>query len=1157
MANIKITALPANTGVQANSDVLPLVSSGVTTQVTPTALVNASLTAPGVIGSVSPNAGVFTQLSATVGPITVNNGSGTSSFIVNGVSGQSRELNIKTANVTRWSIGAYNTESGSNTGSDYEIKRFDDSGAYVDAPFIINRSTGYITQNRTSVSGNLNVTGSTTLASSLSGVLKSTSGLISAAISGADYAPATSGTNILAGNGFGGFNQVTIGTGLTYSGGTLYYSGSSSTGTVTSVSVTSANGIAGTVATATTTPAITLSTTVTGVLKGNGTAFSAAVAGTDYAAPTSGSSILYGNGAGGFSNVTVGSGLSFSSGTLSSTSAGGSVTTVSVVSANGLAGTVANASSTPAITLTTSITGLLKGNGTAISAATSGTDYAPATSGSSLLYGNSAGGFSNVTIGSNLTFSAGTLNANATVSSVGLSLPSIFTVTNSPVVSTGTLTATLATQTANTVFAGPTTGTAAAPTFRALVAGDIPALSYAPATSGTSILYGNGSGGFSNVTVGTGLSFSAGTLSSTASGGTVTSVSVVSANGFAGTVATATSTPAITLTTSITGLLKGNGTAISAATSGTDYSAGTSALATGIVKSTTSTGALSIAVSGTDYAPATSGSAILKGNGSGGFSSATAGTDYSAGTSALTTGLVKSTTTTGALSIAVAGTDYVSPGGALGTPSSGTLTNCSGLPISTGVSGLATGIATFLGNPTSANLASAVTDETGSGSLVFNTSPTLTTPTINTAASVGGTWTAAATWTLPAFTLGGTISGNPTWNATTETYNNSVVISAASTRTLTLNGGAGSNGLVLDASNNVGIGVSPSYKLDVLSAGIAANFTHGASNVWGAKVIANGSTELQFSGNISGNSGPSIRGVTSGGAAYAPLTLDASTITLKYSGNLGAVLDSSGNLGLGVTPSGWVAGSAFQFSGGMAASKFGLSYNAYYDGSAYKYIANSGAALYQPQGGIHFWYNAPSGTAGNAITFTQAMTLDASGNLLVGTTDSSDTSGPGTKFRPSTTAPVISTTANSASGLSTFNFYNINATNNGYRFYVGINGGISNYSANNTNLSDERVKTEITPAPSWLSKINAIEVVNFKYKDQSHDDFNLGAIAQQVLSVAPELVDTDGFGETPEDNIPLMAIYETDLKYAMLKAIQELSAQNQALEARLAQLEAK
>jgi len=80
--------------------------------------------------------------------------------------------------------------------------------------------------------------------------------------------------------------------------------------------------------------------------------------------------------------------------------------------------------------------------------------------------------------------------------------------------------------------------------------------------------------------------------------GTVTSVSVVSANGLAGTVANATTTPAITLSTSITGLLKGNGTAISAASSGTDYAPGTSALATGILKSTTSTGVLSIAVAG-------------------------------------------------------------------------------------------------------------------------------------------------------------------------------------------------------------------------------------------------------------------------------------------------------------------------------------------------------------------------------------------------------------------------------------------------------------------------------------------------------------------------------------------------------------------------------
>lgn len=69
----------------------------------------------------------------------------------------------------------------------------------------------------------------------------------------------------------------------------------------------------------------------------------------------------------------------------------------------------------------------------------------------------------------------------------------------------------------------------------------------------------------------------------------------------------------------------------------------------------------------------------------------------------------------------------------LGTPTSGTLTNCTGLPISTGVSGLGTGIATFLATPSSANLAAAVTDETGSGALVFATSPTLVTPTLGVA----------------------------------------------------------------------------------------------------------------------------------------------------------------------------------------------------------------------------------------------------------------------------------------------------------------------------------------------------------------------------------------------------------------------------------------
>lgn len=115
--------------------------------------------------------------------------------------------------------------------------------------------------------------------------------------------------------------------------------------------------------------------------------------------------------------LTAGSGVTITNGagSITITGTGGTVTSVSVVSANGLAGTVATSTTTPAITLTTTITGILKGNGTAISAAVSGTDYAPATSGTSILYGNGAGGFSNVTVGTGLTFATGTLSTSGTV----------------------------------------------------------------------------------------------------------------------------------------------------------------------------------------------------------------------------------------------------------------------------------------------------------------------------------------------------------------------------------------------------------------------------------------------------------------------------------------------------------------------------------------------------------------------------------------------------------------------------------------------------------------------------------------------------------------------------------------------------------------------
>jgi hypothetical protein len=353
-------------------------------------------------------------------------------------------------------------------------------------------------------------------------------------------------------------------------------SGGAGVGTVTNVSVTSANGFTGSVATASSTPAITITTSITGLLKGNGTAVSAAVAGTDYLTSITSSNVTTALGftpynatnpsgyitTNGIPSQTGNSGrvLSTDGTTLSWTvAATGSVASVSVVSANGFTGTVSTSTTTPAITITTSITGVLKGNGTAVSAAVAGTDYQ----------------------------------------------------------------APLPTQTGQT--------------------------GKYLTTDGTTLSWGTVSAGV----------------------GTVTTVSVASANGFTGTVATSTTTPAITITTSITGLLKGNATAISAATAGTDYQAPISA--TGILKSSGVSGNVSAAVAGTDYqAPIGTISGLVKGNGANALAAATAGTDYQAPIGTIS-GIVKGNGAN-ALAAATAGTDYQAPITLTTTGSSGEAT---------------------------------------------------------------------------------------------------------------------------------------------------------------------------------------------------------------------------------------------------------------------------------------------------------------------------------------------------------------------------------------------------------------------------------------------------------------------------------------------------
>jgi len=222
-------------------------------------------------------------------------------------------------------------------------------------------------------------------------------------------------------------------------------------GTVTSVSVATANGLAGSVATATTTPAITLSTTVTGVLKGNGTSISAATAGTDYLVPPSGTSILKAGSGGALANAvantdyqspialtTVGtSGAATFNGTTLNipnyASGGGSGTVTSVAMSVPTFLSVTGSPITSSGTLAVSL------SGTALPVANGGTGQTTANAALNGLLPSQSGQSGKVlsSDGTNTTWTA--VGGTGTVTSVALSAPAFLTVSGSPVTASGTL----------------------------------------------------------------------------------------------------------------------------------------------------------------------------------------------------------------------------------------------------------------------------------------------------------------------------------------------------------------------------------------------------------------------------------------------------------------------------------------------------------------------------------------------------------------------------------------------------------------------------------------------------------------------------------------------------------------------------------------------
>jgi hypothetical protein len=178
-------------------------------------------------------------------------------------------------------------------------------------------------------------------------------------------------------------------------------------------------------------------------------------------------------------------------------------------------------------------------------------------------------------------------------------------------------------------------------------------------------------------------------------------------------------------------------------------------------------------------------------------------------------------------------------------------------------------------------------------------------------------------------------------------------------------------------STGLGIGTSSPSSAFSGSARVSMVAATGSTAASSRVSSANASAELYSAG---------------GATEWGLYSASNSAFKLWTNNAVAMTVDSSGNLGLGVTPNTWTGTGvkAFQFqNGALAASNtFGtaLSFNAYYD-NGWKYVTTGATAgRYLIEGNSHNWSVAASGTAGNAISFTQAMTLDASGKLLLGTT---------------------------------------------------------------------------------------------------------------------------------------------------------------------------
>jgi len=259
-------------------------------------------------------------------------------------------------------------------------------------------------------------------------------------------------------------------------------------------------------------------------------------------------------------------------------------------------------------------------------------------------------------------------------------------------------------------------------------------------------------------------------------------------------------------------------------------------------------------------------------------------------------------------------------------------------------------------------------------------------------------------------------------------------------------------------------------------------------------------------------------------------------------------IDSSGNVGVGVSPSAWaVSYKSVQVGtiGSFAADPANVSVgsNRFFNGTNSIYLTTAASTVYNQNAGQHQWFNAPSGTAGNAITFTQAMTLDASGNLLVGTS--------GISWQ-------------TVAGFYYFAGSSLNITRNGDACQLlnrltsdGIivdlrrsanavgNISVTTTGATFNSTSDYRLKESVAPLSGGLSRVNSLKPSVYKWKSNGSD--GEGFLAHELAEVVPAAVNGEKDAVNEDGTIKAQSIDMSRIVPILVAAIKELSAEVNAL----------